>query len=349
MNEQIQNIIAVSNTFLILSDKKERPEIFLAREALRLVLEASGKHVLSYPELPNYFSGKFQSILPGGKTGNFSHVTLISMPKELQIEEVYYEEGENNFLISVNSKSKIEEKDITIEKKPARIEAMFLFTPESDIQDLQSNFELPLRERRINIVKNHITISQKIFELTKNFDLDSARKYQFATLLYAALIYETKNFQNIADAEVFNLAKNLLSLGAAKEKISEIFNSMKEVSFSRILGRALARTHVDRQTSSSWTFITREDVEKSGLKSSDFIPEILFDALRDNIPKVKITLVFFEEPPGVRCFVESQEKHIIEKFAKVFHQGTSGDFVYSKKFENFTKAETELKELLKKL
>lgn len=346
MNEQVQTIIASNNNFLIVSDKLARPEIFLAREALRLVLEASGKRVFSHPKLPDYFFERFQVILPEERGGNFSYTAEISVPKLLQIKEVCYEENENNFLIIITSKSKIEEKNLTIKEKPEKIEVLFLLASELNAEDLQSKFELPPREHRVNIVKNHITISKKIFDIAEKFNLNSAHKRQFATLLYAALIYETKNFRNIADAEVFDLAKTFLSFGVDKEKISEILNLAKSVSFSHILGRALARTHIDRQTSSSWTFITGDDIVKSGVKSSDFTIEALADSLHDNIPEVKTALVFFEDPPGVRCFVESEDKQIIAELAKKFQQRADGNAVYSKRFENFTKAEKEFRELL---
>lgn len=348
MNEQIQNIIAASNNFLIVSDKPAKPEVFLAREALSLILRTSGKQVLSYPELPIHFFERFKLIIPEERNeGGFSRTTTISVPKLAQIEEVCYEEDENNFLIIVNSKAKVEEKDVLVKEKPIKIDVLFLLTSDLGAQDLPSDFEMSGNERRINIVKNHSTVSKKIFDIAEKSNMDSSHRRQFATLLYAALAYETSNFRSIAGAEVFDLAKSLLNLGADKEKISGIFNSIKSVPFSHILGRALARTHIDNKTSSSWTFITRKDVEKSGIKNSDFTPEDLVDSLHDNIPETKTSLVFFEESSGVRCLVQSGDKQVLVKLAKSFQQAETGSATYSKKFENFTKAEIEFRELLK--
>lgn len=347
MNGQIQSIIVKSDNFLIVCDKLSRPEIFLAREALSLALKSFGKQVLPYPELPQYLFERFKGILPEDRKGNLSHTTIISIPKIAQIDEVCYEEDENNFSVAVKSKAKIEAKNLSVTEKPLKIDTLFIIASESGVGDLPDNFEIPGNDRRINITKNHIPVSKKMFDIAEKLNIDSSRRKEFATLLYAALAYETKNFRNISGADIFELARDLLNSGADKEKVSKIFDSVKSVPFSRILGRALARTHIDSVTSSSWTFIAKEDFDKSGVKGSEFIPEFLADSLHDNLPEIKTALVFFEEPLGVRCFVQSEDEKLLAKIAKRFQQAVAGNAVYSKRFENFTKAETEFKELLK--
>ena len=224
---------------------------------------------------------------------------------------------------------------------------MFLLSFDSDIERLKEIANLPPRDRHINIVKNHITLSQKVFDIAESLDADLSRNPEFVTLLYAALVYETRNFKNPVNEEIFDFAKNILKYGAAKEKISEIINASKNIPYSQILGRALARTKIDPGTSSSWTFITKSDFEKSALLNEQFAPAVLVDSIRENIPQVKNSLVFFEESPGVRCFVHSEDEQIIKKLSRGLGQPQNGQYIYSGKFGSFTDAERVMRDLLK--
>ena len=347
MNEQIKNIIANNTNFLIASDKLSRPEIFFAREALRLFLEKSGKNILIFPDLPRYFSEKFAGLIPARQGNDIPFKTSISIPKLLQVQEVCYEEDENNFSIVISSKSKIEAINILINELTPETDVVFLLSFDSDVEGLKEVAHLPPRERHINIVKNHVVFSKKVFDIAENLDIGLAHNPEFVTLLYAALAYETRNFKHEVSEEIFEFAKNLLMLGAAKEKISGILSAAKSIPYSHILGRALARTQLDPNTSSSWTFITKKDFEKSAFLNEQFVPEVLVDSIHENIPQVKNSLVLFEEAPGVRCFVYSGDKQVIKNLAQELKQPPEGQYIYSGKFDSFTSAERVMRGLLK--
>jgi len=346
MNEQVKNIIVNNNTFLIVSDKLARPEIFLARESLRVALEGNGKKILIYPELPRYFFGKFKAILPPSAS-SIPFITKISVPRSGKIEEVGYQEDGEYFSVTVTSKHKIEADKILIKEKAPKVEALFLVNFLSDISELSEIAEFPPKDRQIEIIKNHILVSKKIYDISVAISPDVSRNIKFATLLYAALTYETKNFKSFVTEEVFDLARTLLKNGADKEKIGQIVNSEKSISFSHVLGRALARTQIDPLTSSSWTFITKNDFEKSAIKSEEFSPQNLIDSIHEHIPEVKASLVFFEESPGVRCFAHSFDSAIIRRLNRSLGEPANGQYLSSGKFENFTIAEQTLRQLLK--
>ena len=348
MNEQVKNLIVNNTNFLIASDKLSRPEIFLVREALRIFLEKLGKNVLVFPNLPAYFSEKFAGLIPARQGNSIPFKTSISIPKLLQVGEVCYEEDENNFSIVISSKSKIEARNILINEMIPEANVLFSLSLDSDVDGLKEIAQLPPRERHINMVKNHVVFSKKIFDLAENLDINLAHNFEIVTLLYAALVYETRNFKCEPSEEIFDFAKNLLMLGAEKEKISGIINAAKSIPYSHILGRALARTQLDLNTSSSWTFITKKDFEKSAFLNEQFIPEVLVDSIHENIPQVKNSLVLFEESPGVRCFAYSEDKQVIKKLAQELKQPSSGQYIYTGKFESFTNAERVMRGLLKK-
>jgi hypothetical protein len=67
------------------------------------------------------------------------------------------------------------------------------------------------------------------------------------------------------------------------ENILEIIKTEKTPSFIQIFGRALARTRVNEELKSVWTFISQEDLEKTKNKDAD---ESLFYQIIKNIKKL---------------------------------------------------------------
>ncbi len=349
MSEQIRNIIADNNNFLIASGNTAPSEVFFAREALRFFLESLGKNVLVCPQLPGFISDKFASVLPARQNQKTSFKTEISVPKNVQIEEICYEEDEKNISVIISSKSKIASSDVLMREKLPKADVLFLLSYDPDIATLTNIAELPPRERQINIVKNQVPISKKVFDIARNFDENLSRKQELTTLLYAALVYETKNFRSGVSEEIFDFARMLLKSGAAKEKIAEAAESLKDISFSNVLGRALARTQIDQSTSSSWTFIAKNDFEKSGAPQDEFSRAALLEVLRENIPQVKTSFLFFEEPSGgARCLAYSVDTAISDKFSRELKQASNPLYFYSDRFGNFTDAERHMHKLLKR-
>lgn len=67
------------------------------------------------------------------------------------------------------------------------------------------------------------------------------------------------------------------------ENILEIIKTEKTPSFIQIFGRALARTRINENLKSTWTFISSEDLEKTKNKDAD---DSLFYQIAKNVKKL---------------------------------------------------------------
>jgi hypothetical protein len=124
----------------------------------------------------------------------------------------------------------------------------------------------------------------------------------------------------------------------------------EKMRFAQLFGRALARTRINEELSSSWTFLSAEDFEKTGSQYSDRnIFYKISQKLNDLVPTRMFSFVFWQEESGVFCLAAS-EKESGEKLALLAEKTGSdlnnGYFVAGP-FENFSGAEIKIKQVLK--
>ncbi len=138
---KIKNIVENGENFLLLGDDSSENGVFLAC-ALAEFLKAKNKKVFFWPE-----NNEENHI-------NQNHQTEIKIPKFFELSGISYEARENEFVIMIDSKQKIENKDfISVERAKIKLDGVFALGEMSEIneEELKKEFILPGKEKIILI------------------------------------------------------------------------------------------------------------------------------------------------------------------------------------------------------
>lgn len=110
--------------------------------------------------------------------------------------------------------------------------------------------------------------SEIIFDLFVyfNYYIDS----EIATNLLGGIYYDTGGFQHSnTSKKVLEIASNLMRSGASLKKVSRSVSQSRSVSMLKLWGIALSRLKVIKKFGLAFTFITQDDLEKSGAKEDE--------------------------------------------------------------------------------
>ena len=100
-----------------------------------------------------------------------------------------------------------------------------------------------------------------------------------ATCLYTGLVTDTGRFQYAnTTPRVHNIAADLIERGAPHVKITEVVYNTHPVGFLRLASVALSRLRIRGDASLAWSWVTTEDLAKSGVEMEDI--EALIDLVR---------------------------------------------------------------------
>lgn len=118
------------------------------------------------------------------------------------------------------------------------------------------------------------------------------------------------------------------------ENILEIIKTEQTSSFIQLFGRALARTRINKELKSIWTFISQEDLEKTKNKN---IRDSLFEQIIKNIKKLI--------PLQPTALILWQNKNKVWGLML----GESGETETFGPYKNFSEAEIAIQQILKEI
>lgn len=354
--EQIKDIIDNSKSAALLLDENAQEHEFLAREALRIALEEKGLTVYQFPEAPESFIAKWLLILGSYEKPSLFSSTSILIPKNrFDIKEINYEENENFFVLNVHSEnSDIKKDDIFFESKPVSIEAVFCMgnpcpSPENHLK----RFSTPEQKKIAHLTQTG-TFAQNIFEIIKNIFGDIRRENHISmhSLLMASLMCETEELKEGLNKNVLSLAANLLDAGANFQTINNIIHKDRSPSFAQIFGRALARTRVNKQLKSVWTFISEEDLQKTNnLNPKQSLFQQILRQTKNNMPPQPLYILLWQIKNTVWGMIASEEKdkYLLENLGLKLGSQIKNNFLPIGPYQNFSEAELKLQYSLKEL
>lgn len=350
--EKIQSLVQEAKTFALFSKKDSEDYKLLAGEALKMTLSEKKTSAISLPEHQE-FKKKWGRLLPENKTNIFPQQTSIRIPKNLyKIKELSCEENEEFLSLVVTSENnKLSKEAIVFEPILPKIDAAFCFFEPHDIDALnefEKNLILPKKEKIIFFTSNEKTFAEKIFQIIETISPES--QPAISTLLFASLITETNNFVRPVNQEVLRFGSELLSSGADKETIKTILDKEKTISFARLLGRALARTHADEILDASWTFLSRKDLEKT--ENLNFSPSFLYDIarnLRNLIPFRSLSLLFWHSNDSVFAMAVADEENKLVPLARHLGVSLQSRFFTAGPFNSFSEAELRFRKALEEV
>ena len=353
MAEALEKIITIfqeSKTFALLSRKNSEDHKLLSKEALKNALLDKNLKVLSLPERPD-FQKKWNSIIPKRDLPLFRQ-TSIRIPKnQYKIKELSYEENDDFLSLVITSENEELNKNAVIfENVLPKIDAVFCFFDPHEtasLEELGNKIIFPPKEKIIFLTSNGITFAEKISKIIKAVAPESYQLTATATLLFASLITETNNFIRPISQEVLHFGGELLSLGAAKETIKTVLSEEKTLSFARLLGRALARTHSDEKLRVSWTFVSKDDIKKtenSNLSHSFFYG--IIRNLRELIPFQPLSLFFWQDEDRVFAMAAADDEQELVPLGTALGVGLQSKYFIAGPYNNFSEAELRFRKAL---
>ncbi len=146
-----------------------------------------------------------------------------------------------------------------------------------------------------------------------------------ATCLYTALLSDTGSFcYEGTDANTFELAKDLVEMGATPARVAEDLYFSNPLSKMRLLGAAL--TTLRRDGSMAWLWVTHDDMVRVGASDEDALGIVNYAI---GIAGVEVA-VFLREMTDRRIRVSLRSKstvrvtHVAEQFGGGGHENASG-------------------------
>lgn len=344
MKEKIKELINAGQKFLIACRLSADETELLAGQALKKILEEQNKEVFFWPSLPIEFAQKFRVILPdAGIPAGIPQKIKIKIPKNIAIEEMRYEEGDDAFSIVISPKSRLEPSSLSIEKAPYETDGAFCFCDDQTfLEKIDAPIIKPNKDKVIYIAGNEHTLSEKIADICGTFGPTSQ---EIATLILGVLILETENMQK-ASPDIFALANQLILNKADYEKIAGIVSKEKSLDQARLFGRALARTTIDTALKTAWTFLKADDFEKTKLAPVKANILLILKRLRLAIEE-QVLYVICYQTEKIQTMFWSRNKQLLENLAGRLGSRPESFYFFGPQFENFSEAETKIRNLLK--
>ncbi|MBI5045609.1 MAG: hypothetical protein HZC14_01215 [Candidatus Niyogibacteria bacterium] len=345
--QKIQTLLA-KKEIGIFAGTEPKEAGYLAKEALKTGLVMAGKNITDDGDANGLFV-KWEEALARKTppTQAAPQVLKIKIPKKNKIAEVSYDENDRflNFLITPAS-GQINTNEIIIENAPPKIESAFcFFSDENNLDRLKERYDLPAEEFIATISPQGRLMAEKVAEIIKTLDEKIFQNKTVATLLFACLVLETNNFLERASKDALSLASQLMEYGADRDQIKKI--QFTETPDRQLLGRALARTHVDKNTGTSWTFLTEQDFEKTRTPPSQNLFIALFNSFLKISPEQNCHLFLWKEKGGaVKGLLFSEQEKILSALSAKLDKISKDNMLPLPDYGNFTEAERKLRQLL---
>lgn len=354
--EQIKNIIDNSKSAALLLNENAPEHELLAREALRMAIEEKGLTVYQFPEAPESFIAKWLPILGSYEKPSLFNTTSILIPKNrFEIKEINYEENGNFFVLNIHSEnSDIKKDDIFFESKPMTIGTIFCMGNPCPIPEKHlKKISMPEQEKIARLPQTG-NFAQNIFETIKNIsgEIRQENHVRMHSLLMASLICETEGFKEELNKNILSFAADLLGAGADSQTINNIMRKDRSPSFAQIFGRALARTRVNKQLKSVWTFISEEDLQKTGnANPKQSLFQQILQQTKNIMPPQSLYILLWQIENTVWGIISSGEtdKYLLEKLGSEIGTHIKNNFLPVGPYPNFSEAELKLQYSLKEL
>lgn len=358
--EKIQEIIEKSGSLALISEEGAGEDVLLAKEALKITLENNGLKVCQFPGRSKETENKWSFILPTSQDDRFLYSTSILLPKDkINIQEISYSDDDEHISVNIDSKNKaVAKEDVIFKPRPIAFDAAIYFTAgnnsinEERLRRLAEKTILPKKEEIVTIAPGDETVAEKVFKIFEFVEPATTGNTLIPNLLLASLLIETNNFEERTNEETLGTASALLKMGAKKEMIDQSLSNADDESFVRLLGRAMARTFVNKPLKSAWTFISSKDLEKTGNEKPSVAT--FYRIIRKISRLIKPQLVFIllwqaGENVSAAITANGDQKGLLGKIKNFLEAKEDERFLLCGPYRNFSEAEIKIQEVLKKV
>ena len=170
---------------------------------------------------------------------------------------------------------------------------------------------------------------------------------KIATCILSSIIFATKSFQAAnTTPQAFNLASELISLGADQQKIIRELYKNKSLDSLKLWGRALARVKFDNDYKIAWTLITSDDFKKTNSSEKELVG--IEEELAASIAEAEIVIILYEKENEVNGLIKTLKKSNLEILSNRFNTSPQNDLIrISYKDKTLLEAEQSVFEKIK--
>ncbi len=353
--DKIKSLIEDSQSFAILSDKNPENFEFLAKEALKTTINKKNIPIIELPQTHEDLKNEWSDIISKETLTKFPKKTVVKLPKEkYKVKEVSYKDDPENVSFLITSENNtIEKEDVSLEEMLPCPDVVFcFFENKNKIENFKNSLELLNREKIVFITQEGRTTTEKIFDILKIINSNILDEKNVVNLLLASLITETNNFSNKKTKETLSLGSTLLENGGNQENILKIIEKKeKGLFFTQILGRALARTYVDDELKTSWSFLNSRDLQKTN-NSNISIKNLykLTKKIGQSIKKQNLNILCWQTEEGIKSIISAglgKGENYLLPLAHQMNAKIESRFFVIGPFKNFSESEIYLKNTLK--
>ncbi|MFZ2331199.1 MAG: bifunctional oligoribonuclease/PAP phosphatase NrnA [Atribacterota bacterium] len=206
-----------------------------------------------------------------------------------------------------------------------------------DSSNLERIGSIPLEIEKINIIVNidhhpsntnfgHVnyidvnssSVGEIIFQLSKELNCELTE--QLAIPLFTAIVTDTGSFRYAnTKAETFHTAFLLTKYGANPHLITSYIYNNNELSALKLLGEALLKLEIDKNSRFAWSVVTREMMERACAQEEE--TEGIIDKIL-SIKKVQVSVLFKETKEGItKVSFRSKGEFNVDLFSRIFGGG----------------------------
>ena len=182
---------------------------------------------------------------------------------------------------------------------------------------------MPLKEKIFYLTNNkNITLSKKVSETIESIN-DSLSNKTVSNLMLASLLTE---------------------IGATESRKKE-----ESLSFMHLFGRALARTRINNDLQSSWTFISREDLKKTdNIEAGSQVFYKILKKYKETTSSPSLSVLIWQGKEKIWSIIteEKPQKHLFS-LAQKFGANMENGFFITGPFNNFSEAEIKIQQNIK--
>ncbi len=161
----------------------------------------------------------------------------------------------------------------------------------------------------------------------------------------------------IKDAAWFLLAEEnktgpfpeLANLRPDQTKIKRAYEALLGAGFYKLLGRAFARSHKDKETDTFWAFLPFSDFEKTGQKetaATNILAELRAGTRGDAL---FYALLYEKSPKNISALVASNDNARLQTLAGLLSTEPASSYFFANGFTAFSEAELKLKTLIRRV
>ena len=286
--------------------------------------------------------------------------------KKSPVGEVKYDLKNYELFIIITPKSTpIRQEDIRFLKGEPSYDCVItlgISGPESFGKEFEENPELYYKKPIINIDTSpsnenfgeinlvdiaRSSASEIAFEFLSLIKPDARMEKRDATRLLAGIIHKTQSFRNKKTTpRTLEIAALLMEEGADRNFIIETFYKTKPLNLIKLWGRASVRSRYDDKKNILWTFLPKEDFDKTSTKTSDI--KFIIEHTHDYFSQPEFHAVLFENPEKghVRAILKAGD-NLLKKIKTVSDSDFKNSFLlFKNSFAGFPEAEKYVDNLI---